>query len=153
MKKITVINIAILLFASCANNTNYKSKAPCVIDFWYDKNEAIVAKGMVSVILTEDREFRNMLLTPQLPTHLKFEYHGGIYNIDTLYFPPPIENIIRINDSIILLGQNLSLEQYLEAFMDSIVEQTKRELVIEITNTISGKKWVIPSCVDKGGFK
>jgi hypothetical protein len=147
MGKIIMISFVIALFISCANNAENKLKEPCVLDIWYRRRDTPGPNGLMSIVLINDRDLRNMLLSIKPPLHLSFKYSGSIYNIDSLSFITPVFNIRNINDSIIGLGQGVwGLGQYTDSFLDSIVEQTKRDIVIEITDTIGGKKWTIPNC-------
>lgn len=144
MGKIILINIAIVLFISCVEKQD--DKYPCIIDFWFDISYAPGPDGLISVVLIKDSDLRNKLLSSIPPAHLLFKYHGTIYNIDSLRFTSPYRGI-DINDSTVVFWQSVvGLYEYSYSFMDSIVGITKKELVIEITDTLSGEKWIIPNC-------
>jgi hypothetical protein len=110
----------------------------------YEKNEAVGPEGLVSIIQVDDKELRKILLSSK---RLVFKYYGGIYEIDSLYFPPPINNIFEKKDSTIVFGQGVyGLRQYPEVFIDSVIQITKRELIIEVIDTLNNKKWTIANC-------
>jgi len=133
----------LMLFTSCANRDN-KVKNLCILDFMYEKNEAVGPEGLVSIIQVDDKELRKILLSSK---RLVFKYYGGIYEIDSLYFPPPINNIFEKKDSTIVFGQGVyGLRQYPEVFIDSVIQITKRELIIEVIDTLNNKKWTIANC-------
>ena len=133
----------IILFTSCINRDN-KVKNPCILDFKYEKHQAVGPEGLVSIIRVDDRNLRNMLLSSN---RLVFKYSGGIYDIDSLYFPSPIINIYNKKDSILVFGQGVfGLRGYPELFIDSIIQKTKREVVIEIVDTIGIRKWILARC-------
>lgn len=133
----------IVLFTSCTIRDN-KTKNLCIIDFKYERHEAVGPEGLVSIIRVDNRNLRNIFL---FSNRLVFNYSGGIYNIDSLYFPPPIISIYNKKDSTLVFGQGVfELRQYPELFIDSIMQKTKREVVIEIIDTISNRKWILSRC-------
>lgn len=133
---------SIVLFTSC--NSDDKVKNTCVLDFKYEKHEAVGPEGLVSIIRVDDRSLRNLLLSSN---RLVFNYSGGIYDIDSLYFPSPMVNIYNTTDSTLVFGQGVyGLRQYPEVFIDSVIQITKRELIIEVIDTMNNKKWAIANC-------
>lgn len=133
----------IVLFTSCTIRDN-KVKNLCVLDFKYEKHEAVGPEGLVSIIRVDDRNLRDILLSSN---RLVFNYTGGIYNIDSLYFPSPIINIYNKKDSTLVFGQGVfGLRQYPELFIDSVIQKTKSEVVIEIIDTIATRKWILARC-------
>jgi hypothetical protein len=145
MKEISLITFLslIILFTSCINRDN-KAKDICILDFKYEKHKAVGPEGLVSIIRVDDRDLRKIILSSK---RLVINYSGGIYEIDSLYFPPPIINIYNKKDSTLVFGQGVfGLRQYPELFIDSVIRKTKSEVVIEIIDTITTKKWIIARC-------
>lgn len=145
MREIFLISFLslIVLLTSCINRDN-KVKDLCVLDFKYEKHEAVGPEGLVSIIRVDDRDVRNIILSSN---RLVFNYSGGIYDIDSLYFPSPMVNIYNTKDSTLVFGQGVfGLRQYPELFIDSVIQKIKREVVIEIIDTITTRKWILARC-------
>ena len=126
---------------------NFSNKKPIteeyqITNFKYYKHNAVGPEGLVCFAIIPDQEFRSVLLNPYKSNSLIFKYSGGIYNIDTLYFPPPIIDVISPYDSTIVLGQGVfGLRRYPAYVVDSLILLTQQELIIDITDTIRDKKW------------
>ena len=161
MKKSYFI-IAVILFISCVNKVNKmydNNNDLCVIDFWYERKDEFTtgSEGIVSILKITDKNLRKILLSNTdppvyMPSYLSLKYSGGIYNIynvDSLHYFSPSPNIININDSILSFFRKVYRYQFGEhsdSFIDSIIDITKKELVIEITNTENGETWLFPNC-------
>ena len=131
----------IVLLTSCINNT---AKNFCILEFKYEKHEAVGPEGLISIAQVDDKELRNILISSN---QLVFKYYGGIYDIDSLYFPSPIVDIYDNKDSILVFAQGVfGLRQYPAVFIDSIIQETKKEIVIEIIDTLGNKKWTLARC-------
>jgi hypothetical protein len=148
MKRLLTINVMVLMLlnTSCINHSGKNHTInQCLLDFRYDKHNAVGPEGLASIVQINDKDFREILLFNS--NRLTFKYYGGIYNIDSLYFPPPIIDIYDKKDSTIVFGQGVfRLRQYPELFMDSVIQQTKKEISIEVTDTLTNKKWTIAKC-------
>ena len=149
-KNIFII-ITVILFTSCINSINKSNvQELCLIDFYFERRElgSPGPDGLICAIAITDKDVRKLLLSTVPPANLKFNYFGGIYNIDSLRFPSPAYNINDINDSTIVFVQGvIGLRAYYpELFLDSIMDATKKELVIEIIDTLNGQKWLFPNC-------
>lgn len=133
---------SILIFPYC--NRDDKVKDTCVLDLKYENHDAVGPEGLVSIIRVDDRNLRNIFLSSD---RLVFNYSGGIYDIDSLYFPSPMVNIYNTKDSTLVFGQGVfGLRQYPELFIDSVIQKIKREVVIEIIDTITTRKWILARC-------
>lgn len=132
----------IVVFSFCTRND--KVKNTCILDFKYEKHDAVGPEGLVSIIRVNNKVLRDTLLSS---SRLIFNYSGGIYDIDSLYIPSPMVNIYNNKDSTLVFGQGVfGLRQYPEVFIDSIMRITKRELIIEVIDTLNNKKWTIANC-------
>lgn len=145
MKKIYLISLlgSIIIFSTC--NREVEVKNACVLDFKYEKHEAVGPEGLISIIRVDDRTLRNTLLDSD---YLVFNYKGGIYDIDSLYFPSPMVYVYNEMDSTLVFGQGVfGLRHFTESFIDSVIQKTKNELVIDIIDSINNKKWTITNCI------
>ncbi|MEN6501954.1 MAG: hypothetical protein ABFC55_06220 [Tenuifilaceae bacterium] len=139
---LTISLSLIVAFSFCIRND--KVKNTCILDFKYEKHDAVGPEGLVSIIRVDDRSLRDIFLSSD---RLVFKYSGGIYEVDSLYFPSPMVNIYNTKDSTLVFGQGVfGLRQYPELFIDSIIQKTKKELVIEIIDSLNNKKWTIARC-------
>lgn len=139
---LTISLSLIVAFSFCIRND--KVKNTCILDFKYEKHDAVGPEGLVSIIRVDDRSLRDIFLSSD---RLVFKYSGGIYEVDFLYFPSPMVNIYNTKDSTLVFGQGVfGLRQYPELFIDSIIQKTKKELVIEIIDSLNNKKWTIARC-------
>ena len=145
MKRIFLTNIIILILisTSCLNNSGNKIETnQCLLDFMYEKHNAVGPEGLISIVRLNDKEFRKILLHNS--NRLVFKYYGGIYNIDSLYFPSPIINVYDNKDSTLVFGQGVfGLRQYPELFIDSVIQKTKKEIIRHITFNLQLKLKVV----------
>jgi len=123
-------------------NCGRTEKKSYISDFRYEKHDAVGPEGLVCFVKVHDQNLKSVLL--QANNHLTFKYSGGIYNIDTLYFPSPIVNILSVHDSTLVLGQGVfGLRRYTDSFLDSIVLMTKKGMTLEIRDTLKNETWTL----------
>ena len=162
----TYFIIAVILFTSCANRVNNTTeKTPCVIDFKYLIPDSANPNVLLSFITDIGEDLMKMLFPavnydPVLfheyvflsffkDYNMEFKFSGGIYNYaDSIDYVGLVDyvSIHGINDSTLFLSQNIVFLEKPEPFVDSLINITKKELVVEITNKLSGEKWIIPNC-------
>lgn len=149
MKHNLVIGVFLLLIIllSCniiTQKTKNKS-GDCIKSFEYFHHTGVGPESLVSIVRIQNSELKNVIL--RNPRLLSYHYVGGIYNIDTLYFPKPQIEIYNHKDSSLIFDQSVfELRLYSKEFIDSMMQLTKKEILIEITDTLSKKKWTISAC-------
>lgn len=148
MKQKFVISLLILLnfISSCSIRTNKNAKiGDCISSFEYFNHDAVGPESLVSIVQINDSYLKEIL--SRNPRLLVYKYTGGIYNIDTLYFPRPQIEINNYKDSSFIFDQSVfELRQYPKSFIDSIMKLTERSISIEIIDTLSNKKWNLKTC-------
>ena len=134
------------LVTNCnSNQRSRKYPIDCIINFNYYKTDAVGPESLVSILSVKDLNLLEVLI--KNPRRLTLEYKGGIYDIDSLYFPPPLIEIYDFKDSSLIFEQDVfGLRGYSDLFIDSIMERTKKEISIEVIDTLTTKKWIIPNC-------
>jgi len=138
-----IILLFICLFASC--NSNQKSKqnqTDSIISFDYHKSNAVGPESLVSILSIKNKKLIESLM--KNPQRLSIEYIGGIYNIDSLYFPRPLFEIYDFKDSSLIFEQDVfCLKGYSDTFIDSIMQKTREEISINFVDTLTNEKWII----------
>jgi len=149
MKQNLIIRVFMLLSFVLSCNIMTQNKKPnagdCIISFEYFHHNDVGPESLVSIVQIQNSDLKNVIL--RNPRLLSYHYIGGIYNIDTLYFPKPQIEIYNHKDSSLIFDQSVfELRLYSKEFIDSLMELTKKEILIEITDTLSKKKWTICVC-------
>lgn len=137
------------LVASCNSNTSNNSSTTCCIDsfYYYFDRKVIGPQGFRSILTIVDRDLRGLLITS--PRRLTYNFQGGIYAIDSLYFPNPLIDIWDFKDSSIVFDQDVFvLSGYSDLFVDSIMKKTSHDISIIIIDTLTKKKWLCFKCKD-----
>jgi len=131
---------------SCNSNLSRKQALEdCIVDFNYYKTEAVGPENMASILYIKNKDLLEILINN--PRELLYTYRGGIYDIDSLYFPPPLIEIYSFKDSSLIFEQDVfGLRGYSNKFIDSIMTITKEQISIEFTDTLTTKKWIITRC-------
>lgn len=130
---------------SCNLVTEKAKKGDCIINFEYFKHDDVGPESLVSIVQIQNNELKEILL--RNPRVLVYNYVGGIYDIDSLYFPKPQIEIYNHKDSSLIFDQSVfKLRLYSKEFIDSIMKLTKTKISIEVTDTISKKKWTLGVC-------
>lgn len=134
------------MLSSCFSIPGKKQRSlQCIKTFTYKKQEAVGPESLGGIIITNDNELRKLLLNK--PPHYIFHFSGGIYDIDSIYFPPPYVDIYDVKDTSIFFVQNVfGLRQISTKTLDSLINQTEKNIHIEIQDTITDKKWVLVKC-------
>jgi len=148
MKNILIFIVLCFLFGSCTSTpVNKHTSFQCIKSFVYTKQHAVGPETLVGVIATNDNELRRLLLNK--PSHFVFNISGGIYNVDSIYFPLPYVDIYDIRDTSIFFVQDIfGLRQIPANTLDSLIRRTEMDIHVEILDTITNKKWVIMKCRD-----
>lgn len=141
-----IFSLLSILVTNCnSNQRNRIHPNDCIISFNYYKSDAVGPEGLVSILSVKDTNLLQVLI--ENPRRLTLKYKGGIYDIDSLYFPHPLIEIYNFKDSSLILQQDVfGLRGYQDLFIDSIMERTKKEISIEMIDTISTRKWIITNC-------
>ena len=139
-----VIIFSIIAIVTCRNNSKIESINDLyIVEYKYERTDAVGPEGLVCFIKIPDKYLREKLLQ-NYRNNLVFKYSGGIYDIDSLYFPRPFIDIFSIHDSTMVFSQAVyGFRRYSSTFMDSIISKTKSELIIEIADTITKDIWTI----------
>lgn len=139
------ILIAISITSCNSNASSKDALEDCIVDFNYYKTEAVGPENIASILNIKNKDLLEILINN--PRKLLFTYRGGIYNIDSLYFPPPLIEVYSFKDSSLIFEQDVfGLRKYSNRFIDSIMTITKDEISIEFTDTLTTKKWIVTSC-------
>lgn len=137
-----------LLILSSCNILTQKTKnksGDCIKSFEYFHHTGVGPESLVSIVQIQDNELKNIII--RNPRLFSYQYMGGIYNIDTLYFPKPQIEIYNYKDSSLIFDQSVfGLRLYSKEFTDSIMKLTKEEIKIVIMDTLSKKIWTISAC-------
>jgi hypothetical protein len=145
-QKLCLLLIAFSIFhlISCTHPLKKKHQIDFHIEeFKYRRTEAVGPEGLVCFITINDKSLRNRLLQ-NYHNHLIFKYSGGIYDIDTLYFPRPFIDVFSAYDSTLVFDQAVhELRSYPINFMDSIMRETQNNVMIEIKDTITNQEWTL----------
>jgi hypothetical protein len=142
----SILLILIYLVTNCNSNPRSK-KYPidCIISFHYYKTDAVGPESLINILSVKDINLLEILL--KNPRRLTLEFKGGIYDLDSLYFPHPLIEIYNFKDSSLIFEQDVfGLRGYSDIFIDSIIERTKKEISIEIFDTMTARRWIIPNC-------
>jgi len=118
-----------------------------ITDLWYKISEHAGPDGIYyKVEMYDSASFFHLLLYNE--TKFRFEFHGMLYNIDTLHFLLPSFGVDK-NDSTIVLVQPVvpKLWVYKKEFLDSLFRETKKDLLIEVFDPELNKKWVFKNDV------
>jgi hypothetical protein len=149
MKHNLVIRVFLLLIIllSC-NIITQKAKnksGDCIKSFEYFHHTGVGPESLVSIVQIQDKELKNVII--RNPRLFSYQYLGGIYNIDTLFFPKPQIEIYNYKDSSLIFDQSVfELRLYSKEFIDSMMKLTKEEIKIVITDTLSKKIWTVSAC-------
>ena len=148
MRSLYTFIFLILAYLITNCNSNQRSKQypkDCIISFNYYRSDAVGPESLVSILTIKNKDLLEILINN--PKRLFFKYNGGIYSIDSLYFPRPLIEIYDFKDSSLIFEQDVfGLRGYPELFIDSVVQQTKKEIAIEVTDSLTNKKWTIAKC-------
>jgi len=138
-----IVLLLICLFFSC--NFNQKSKqnpTDFIISFDYHKSIAVGPESLISILSIKNKKLIERLM--KNPQRLSIKYIGGIYNIDTLYFPRPLFEIYDFKDSSFIFEQDVfCLKVYSTTLIDSLIEKTRMEMSINFVDTLTHEKWII----------
>jgi hypothetical protein len=149
MKHNLVIRVFLLffIFSSCNIMTQKRKNksGDCIKSFEYFHHTGVGPESLVSIVQIQDNELKNVII--KNPRLFSYQYMGGIYNIDTLFFPKPQIEIYNYRDSSLIFDQSVfELRLYSKEFIDSIMKLTKKEIIIVIMDTLSKKRWTISAC-------
>jgi hypothetical protein len=141
---ITIASFILIVLNSCYSRSKEKSSQNFqILEFKYERHDAVGPEGLLCFVRIESKDLRNVLLK-NFDNHLIFKYSGGIYDIDTLYFPKPYIDVISVFDSTLIFGQSVfGLRRFPESKIYSIILRTKKEISIKIIDTVNNNIWTL----------
>lgn len=137
----SILFISFLIGCKCPNKRMDKDQG--ILNVKFEKTNAVGPDGLICIVRIEDYALKKRLVENQ--EQLKLIYSGGIYSIDSLYFPSPFIDIYDHSDSTLVFGQGVLLK-YSDSFIDSMMQRTRKEISISVLDTLTKEKWIITRC-------
>ncbi|MHC1705004.1 MAG: hypothetical protein AB9846_13930 [Tenuifilaceae bacterium] len=125
----------------CRNHNNQlESSNYKIIDYSYTINNYPGADGIFTkVAISDSSTFFYLLLNED---HLKFDFKGFIYGIDTLRFLHPSIGVDRLDSNLVFCQPVLpKLWNYEKEVLDSLFRLTEKELSIHVIDTTKNMTW------------
>ncbi len=141
----------------CQHPISKKKNTFCAGDIWYQISKTPNPdKVFCSIDVTDSTLFYYFISNEN---RLKIDVNGSLFDLDS--FRTMNHEMFAYNiDYTVLIGQQASdLTKYERTFLDSLIQRTREELKIVITDTLSRQKWEFIKCkvsnknVDKEWFK
>ncbi len=137
---IIVFILFISLSTGCLCPNKRMDKSQGILNVTFERAKAVAPDGLICIVRIKDKALKKRMVENQ--ERLKLIYSGGIYSIDSLYFPSPFIDIYDHSDSTLVFGQGVFLK-YSDSFIDSIMQITRKEISINVVDTLTKENWLI----------
>jgi hypothetical protein len=146
-KQFLIISILFISFLTgCIFHSNKSiDKKQGILNVKFEKTKAVGPDGLICIVRIKDKALKKRMI--ENPGQFKLIYSGGVYSIDSLNFPTPFIDIYDHSDSTLVFGQAVfGLRGYSDSFIDSIMQITRKEISINVADTLTKEKWIITKC-------
>ena len=147
--------LIIILICSCQSQVKTQSNTYCLGDIKYKIAQTANPDHVLCTIDVPDSSLFYHLISKE--DRLRIDFFGTLYNIDSFKVISHSLGANNIDYTIVIDQTTTSLMKYEKHYLDSIIQMTRENLRIEITDTLTHQKWKFNKCNqiiknDKGWF-
>lgn len=148
--------LILLISYGCNEHLRNKKENYCVGEIWYEIAKTANPDLVKCTIDVADSSLFYYFVN--FGDRLKIDFHGALYEVDSFHVMYHVILPNNIDYTLVIAQSTSPLTKYEKPFLDSIIQKTNAALRIEITDTLTQKKWEFSKCEktdnkDKEWFK